>query len=155
MKKMFTAIVCASLLSINLTCFAAEQPVRMNCTNVPLGTTLQSKYSAYRIDYINDGQNPVRINDVKCYNRIASADYFSGRPMMTKKTKVCMLLAIPTLGLSNLVAMPDVLNNNTGILAAQNEARRFKALDLAALDSTTLKTSNEILGRGQSIQFNV
>lgn len=154
MKKQFTTILLAGLMSINLASFAAEQTVKMNITNVPLTTALNVKYSAYRIDYINEGQNPVRVNDVKCYNRVPIADYSAGYTV-TKKTKVCMLLALPTLGLSNLVAMPDMMKSSTGLLASQNEARRFNAFDMSATESTNLKTSNEILGQGQSMQFNV
>lgn len=156
MKKTLSVVLCLGLLSINLASYATEiSPVKINCTNVPLKTTLNVKYSAYRIDYINEGQNPVRVNDVKCYNRVPIADYFSGEYKMTKKTKICYLLALPTLGLSSLVAMPDIMKNSTGALASQNEARRFNAFDLTANESTNLKTSNEILGQGQSLQFNV
>ena len=156
MKKPLSALLCLGLLSINLTGFASETAqVKMNCTNVPLQTTLNVKYSAYRIDYVNEGQNPVRVNDVKCYNRVPIAEYFSEGYKLTKKTKICMLLALPTLGISNFFAMPDIMKNNTGALASQNEARRFNAFDLTATDSTNLKTSNEILGQGQSMQFNV
>ena len=155
MKKVFTAILCAGLMSINLASFATEtSQVKVNCTNVPLKSPLQDKYSAYRIDYINEGQNIIRVNDVKCYNRVAVADYFSSYTI-SKKTKICALLALPTLGLSNLIAAPDMMKQSGGLMASQNEARRFNAMELTATDCTNLKTSNEILGQGQSIQFNV
>lgn len=155
MKKILATSLCLGLLSINLAGFATEtSQIKVNFTNVPLKSPLQNKYSAYRVNYINEGQNPVRVNDVKCYNRIATADAYSDYKM-TKKTKVCTLLAIPTLGLSNIVAMPDIMKQSGGLLEAQNEAKRFNAMDLTATDSTSIKTSNEILGSGQSIQFNI
>ena len=93
MKKSLSTLLCLGLLSSNLACFAGETAqVKMNCTNVPLQTTLSVNYSAYRIDYINEGQNPVRVNDVRCYNRIPMADYFTGGYKLTKKTKICLTL---------------------------------------------------------------
>lgn len=155
MKKLFTTVLLTGLMSINLASFATEtSPVRQTFANVPLKSPLQNKYSAYRIDYINEGQNPIRVNDIKCYNRIAVADSYSSYTI-SKKTKVCAVLALPTLGLSNLVAMPDMMKQSGGLLEAQNEARRFNAMDLTTADSLNLKTSNEILGQGQSIQFNI
>ena len=52
-KKLLTTILCVGLLSTNLTGFASETAqVKVNCTNVPLQTTLNVKYSAYRIPCI-------------------------------------------------------------------------------------------------------
>ena len=153
MKKLLSTILCASLMSINLACCANEAPlVKVNMTNVPLKSPLQDKYSAYRIDYINEGQNPIRVNDVKCYNRIAVADAYSSYKI-SKKTIVCTILALPTLGISTLFAAPDILKQQGGVLTAQNEARRFNGMDYAGTEG--LKTSNEILGQGQSLQFNI
>lgn len=157
MKKLLTTGLCLSLLSVNLICFASEtNQVKVNFTNVPLKSPLQNKYSAYRINYINEGQNPVMVNDVKCYNRVVYANVFN-EYKTSKKTIICAILALPTLGLSNLFAAPDIMKQNTGVLEAENEAKRFNAFDLANTnnDSGNMKTNNETLLSGQSIQFNV
>lgn len=156
MKKLFSVILCVSLASFNFMCFAAETPpIKVSITSIPLQSALDKKYSAYRVDYINEGQNAVRINSAKCYNRVAYADTYGLVKRVNKTTKLCTLLFIPTLGLSSFVMMGNIMKGNEVILTAQSEARRFNALDLTSPDSSCLKTSNEILGQGQDIQFNV
>jgi hypothetical protein len=153
MKKILSAVLLTSLMSVNLASFAANaEPIKVNVTNVALKSSLQDKYSAYRIDYINEGQNPVRVNDVKCYNRVSVADV-STNYKLKKSTMAGILLAPLTLGVSALAVMPSVQKENSKSLSTINECKRFNGMDYAGTEG--LKTNNEILGAGQSIQFNV
>lgn len=156
MKKLFTTVLCLGLMSVNLASFADEaSAVKLNCTNVELKSSLKNKYAAYRIECFNTGKNPVRVSDVKCYNKVAMADYYSDF-RITKKTMVCSLLALPTLGLSNFIGAPDALRTSGNLMQAQNEAKRFNALDVTGTNSgNNLPTSNEVLVQGQSVEFNV
>jgi len=155
MKKLLSTMLCMGLLSINLTGLATETAqVKIDCTNVPLKSALQSKYSAYRVDYINEGQNPVRVNDVKCYNRVAVADVYSSYKIKTPSVGE-FFLGLVTLGLTTIPSNIASIKESGKILDAQNEARRFNAFDLTATESINLKTSNEILGQGQNAQFNI
>lgn len=161
MKKILFAILFVGLLVFNYPSVATEaNSVKLNLINVPLKSPLQNNYSAYRVEFVNNGQNPVRVNDVNFYNRVIMADVF-GSYKLKKSTVACTLLSLPTLGLSNLFAFPDVMKNNTDILSAQNEARRFNAYEIMPYNpmnpttNTPLTAKNEILTQGQSVQYNI
>lgn len=151
MKKLLSTILLASLMPINLASFAAETAqVKINCTNVPLKSALQSKYSAYRVDYINEGQNPVRVNDVKFYNNITAVSPYEG-VQPPKHMALKALLFLPTLGVTGAMLTKDLYKRGDEATLNMNEAKRFNAF----YTQDGLQTHNEILGQGQSIQFNV
>lgn len=158
MKKLFSTILCVSLMSINSMCLASDTAkVKLNLTNVPLQSALQNKYSAYRIEYFNEGQNPVRVNDVKCYNKIAIVD-MSDATVKLKKHDIMMFALSPlTLGITGMVAGTKATKQSFQLCPAMDEAKRFNAMDYTNLgaDGSRLQTQNEILSQGQSIQFNV
>lgn len=155
MKQLFAIILCTTLLSVNLAGFAAEtqqtQPVKVILTKVPLRSVLQDKYAAYKIEYVNEGQNIVRVNDVACYNQITQADTL-GAYKFTKSDKVALALSIPTLGFSCLKVLTD---HSSKSLEARNEAKKFSADAYPIVANEGIKSRNEVLGTGQSIRFNV
>lgn len=147
MKKLLSTMLCVGLLSINLACLAeTANQVKLTCTNIPLKSTLQNKYSAYRIEYFNEGQTPIMVNNVKCYNRVAIADAYGGS--YGKSPFRTLLLSFVTLGLSTIPT-------NMAVLDAQNEARRYNALDYTGASGSNVSTVNEVLPQGQSVQFNL
>lgn len=157
MRKIVLSLLCASILSTNLITFASEQsPIRLSINNVPLKSPLQSKYSAYRIDYINESMNPVRVNDVRCYNRVAMADMSDASVKLNKHDVMMFALSPLTLGITGLIAGSKATKQSYQIYPAMNEAKQFNAMDYTGLDTgNALRTSNEILAQGQSLQFNI
>lgn len=119
-------------------------------TSVPLKSALQGKYSAYRIDYINEGQNPVRVNDVKFYNNITSVNVHEGVEM-PKHILAKTLFFLPTMGATGVMLANDFKKGTDVANLNLNEAKKFNAC--YAQDG--LQAHNEILPQGQSIQFNV
>lgn len=159
MKKLFTTVLCTSLMSINLASFATEtSQVKIYLNNVPLKTSLQTKYSAYQVEYLNEGQNPVRVNNISCCNKISIADTSGAMYSPKKKDSVMFALSPLTLGITGLVAGSKGMGQSMQIMPTIDEAKRFNAYDISGVgnnDSSSLKTNNEILSQGQSLHYSV
>ena len=160
MKKLLSTAICFSLLSINLASFAAEskmqpqaQPVKLNLVSVPLQSTLQNKYAAYRIDYINEGQNPLRIVSTVCYNKITKPDTTGDALKYSKSDKKLLMLSPFTFGITGMMYSWKKLGNMSDMGPAMMEAQSFDAY------GTPVATKDlgryEIMGSGGVTQLKV
>lgn len=155
MKKLISTILCVGLLSINLAGFAAEtSPVKLNIVNTPLQSVLQNKYAAYRIDFINEGVNPLRVVSTACYNRVVKPDITGDTMKLTKNDKILLMLSPLTLGITGMVYGWKTLGKTNNYSSALLEAH---TLDTYINIGTAAKDIGryEIIGSGGITQLNV
>ena len=102
MKKVLATFLVASLMSINLTCLAETvKPVSVTTAPSELNSKLLNKqYSAYSISYINKGQNPLLVNNIKGENLIGDMNKINEACSYSKFFKTMMALGPFTLGIT-------------------------------------------------------
>lgn len=151
MKKIFAAILCFSLLFVNSVCFAEQNSVKLLIDNVPLQSVLKDSYTAYRVTFTNTTKNPMRIEDLKFFNKINSAHFGNEYVKMSKGDKACLALAPLTLGITFLFVAPHLMNNSEQFTNSLNEAKRFDA----AYGGTNIdkQANGKLIFPNQSISF--
>jgi len=157
MKKFIVSLLLFSLFGG--ICFAAqEMPVRIDVANVPLKSSLKTKYSAYKVEFTNVSESNLKINEIKCYNKINIADPSVMENYNIKKTAICSALALPTLGLSLLFLVPDQVKTTSNTYSALNEQSKYIPINQAVYNlqnGNTLNVANAILIPGQCARYDL
>ena len=150
MKKLLSTILCVVLLSINLTCLAETvKPVSVSTAPSPLESKLLNKqYSAYCVTYVNNGQTPLLINNIRNENLIGDVNKMHDAFRYSKLYYTLAGLGLVTFGLTMIVATPIAMRDLSNMKKAGNEAAKYANV-------TQIRSKNEVLMPQQEIKFYV
>lgn len=134
MKKIFTILLL--LLLNNFSVFAAET-IKIETTIIPIETEmLKNHYSAYSVQFMNEGKNPVKISNIDIKNIVNNANQvlISDATSEIRKNNKYIYLSLITLGVAGFVGN----SRNNKILTKQKAALSEAALynTQTTIDST-------------------
>lgn len=179
MKKIFCIVI--SYLILVAPCFAespvppVNPPTNIICMNInPISVNsknLRNKYSAFSIQFYNNGNIPLRINNITVSNIINDAEKMNNVVNYSKSFKksnafflasianslVSMFMPLSTVafGVTSLVGVPLSAGQ---VLSGQNEVNNVKetGFEVANFSNNKLETiKNEIIIPQQYIMVNV
>lgn len=142
----FTFIITPSL--------AAQKAVKYEARQLQLQSQLKNRYSAFEISFTNQGNDAIRVDHIKCYNKINVVDT-STDTKLKKSTKWALGLCPFTLGLSCLAAMPDINKQNQQVSLILDEQKRFAPVADYFSNNDGLATNNETLLPGEKVRYNL
>lgn len=148
MKKVLATFLVASLMSINLTCFAETvKPVSVTTAPSELNSKLLNKqYSAYSVSYTNKGQNPLLVNNIKGENLIGDMNKINEACSYSKFFKTMMALGPFTLGITTIIATPFMFKEIDNMKQASNEAVKYA-------NASFIRAKNEVLMPQQAVTY--
>ncbi len=165
MKKLFSAILCASLISFNLICFAAETSmVKVNTTNVPLKSKLlKKKYSAYEISLQNVSSDALKVNNISVLNAVNDGEKLNNSyrfisPLSATLTAIEMgsIAAVPfTFGLSLLVALPCMGANTIVTFVDLNNTKKSTAEAVKYNTNKLVTYKEQVIMPDQNVNFGI
>lgn len=183
MKKIFCIVI--SYLILAMPCFAesivppANTPQNVICMNISLlslnSKNLKNKYSAYSVQFYNNGNTPLRINNITVSNIINDAEKMNNVVDYSKSFKksnafflagtanclvstvmlFVMPLSIITSGVNSLIDIPLTAGQ---VFAGQDEINKVKEtrFEVDNYSNNKLETiKNEIIIPYQYIMINV
>lgn len=124
MKKILAILL---LLFVNNCSIFAAETVKIETTNIPIETKmLKNHYSAYSVEFINAGKNPVKISNIDIKNIINNANQVlvSDATSEIRKNNKYIYLSFITLGVAGFVGN----SKNNKILTKQKAALSEAAL---------------------------
>ncbi len=139
MKKIFSILLL--LLLNNFSVFAAEA-IKIETTSIPIETEmLKSHYSAYSVQFMNEGKNPVKISNIDIKNIVNNANQvlISDATGEIRKNNKYIYLSLITLGVAGFVGN----SKNNKILTKQKAALSEAAL--YSTQTTIDSTKSEII----------
>ena len=107
MKKILSTILCASLMSINLASFAeTTKSVIVKTEPATLESKMLNKqYSAYSVTYVNKGQTPLLINNIRNENLVGDLNKIHDACRFSKTYYVLTGLGFVTFGIGTIISL--------------------------------------------------
>lgn len=149
MKKIFSILLL--LLLNNFSVFAAET-IKIETTSIPIETEmLKSHYSAYSVQFMNKGKNPVKISNIDIKNIVNNANQvlISDATGEIRKNNKYIYLSLITLGVAGFVGN----SKNNKILTKQKAALSEAAL--YSTQTTIDSTKSEIIMPNKKKTFKI
>ena len=139
------------LLLNNFSVFAAEE-IKIETTSIPIETEmLKSHYSAYSVQFMNEGKNPVKISNIDIKNIVNNANQvlISDATSEIRKNNKYIYLSLITLGVAGFVGN----SKNNKILIKQKAALSEAAL--YSTQTTIDSTKSEIIMPNKKKTFKI
>lgn len=139
------------LLLNNFSVFAAET-IKIETTSIPIETEmLKSHYSAYSVQFMNKGKNPVKISNIDIKNIVNNANQvlISDATGEIRKNNKYIYLSLITLGVAGFVGN----SKNNKILTKQKAALSEAAL--YSTQTTIDSTKSEIIMPNKKKTFKI
>lgn len=133
---------------------AAQKSVKYEAKQLQLQSQLKNRYNAYEVSFTNQGNDAIRVDHIKCYNKINVVDT-STDTKLKKSTKWALGLCPFTLGLSCLAAMPDINKQNQQVNLILDEQKRFAPVADYFSNNDGLATNHETLLPGEKVRYNL
>lgn len=127
MKKMLLTILCLGLMFNNLALCEEQNAIKISITNIALQSPIKNSYTAFRVTFINTTKNPIRIEDLKFFNKIDDAKFGDDALKLSKGETIGLVLSPLTLGVSAYPALLHSMNNSNKITTSINEMKRYHA----------------------------
>lgn len=142
MKHLFKIILIVLMLFSSMPAYSAEiiaNPL------VFQSEMLKQKYSPYELLLKNNGENPIKINNIYCTNAVNDAEKLQNSYTPTsKKFRTLNMLGPFTLGITSLIAIPVMNKDLEKVRSSSAEATKYSTAKLFSMKDVVIFPNQQI-----------